>query len=166
MIRRLCLFFFAVWGAEVQAEHPIPRLPFVPRAYVCPRVDTAPVIDGRLDDAAWRLAPPTAPFVDIEGDLRPEPRFVTTARLAWDDSCLYVAAELEDLIERRLLSSADVMLIDIDALVWFFDTELGRRIRERRDHYRRGGPGSRQQEPARALQDGGLRSGGQQRNLL
>jgi hypothetical protein len=53
-------------------------------------------IDGRLDDAAWRDAPWTDLFVDIEGDARPRPRFRTRARMLWDEHFFYVAAEMEE----------------------------------------------------------------------
>ena len=76
--------------------------PFVgPRAsstrhYVCYRAPRVPVIDGRLDEAAWDAAAWTETFVDIEGDARPAPTLRTRAKLLWDDTYLYVAAELEE----------------------------------------------------------------------
>ena len=46
-----------------------------PKGYICCRA-TAPIrIDGRLDEDAWKLAPWTDDFVDIQGDARPQPRF-------------------------------------------------------------------------------------------
>ena len=33
--------------------------------------------DGQLDEPAWTEIPWSAPFVDIEGDLGPAPRFET-----------------------------------------------------------------------------------------
>ena len=57
----------------------------------------APIqIDGRLDDDAWKTAPWTDLFVDIEGDARPRPRFQTRAKMLWDDTYFYVAALLEE----------------------------------------------------------------------
>ncbi len=44
-----------------------------PLRYTCYRGSAAPVVDGRLDDAAWRLAPWTSYLVDIEGDRKPAP---------------------------------------------------------------------------------------------
>ena len=38
-------------------------------------------LDGKLDDAAWQLAPWTADFVDIEGDAKPKPRERTRAKM-------------------------------------------------------------------------------------
>jgi predicted metalloprotease with PDZ domain len=67
-----------------------------PKGYVCYRA-TAPIqIDGRIDEDAWKTAPWTDPFVDIEGDVRPRPRFQTRAKLLWDDNYFYVAALLEE----------------------------------------------------------------------
>lgn len=67
-----------------------------PRTYPAVRAAQAPVIDGRLDDACWQSAPWTEPFVDIEGDRKPRPAFLTRARIAWDENHLYIAARLEE----------------------------------------------------------------------
>ena len=99
MTRHLCFllpFCLVLLTQPVRAAHPVPSIPFAPRTAVCPRVAVPPVIDGMLDDDAWRLAPATTPFVDIRGDREPEPRLVTVAYLAWDDSCLYIAADLRE----------------------------------------------------------------------
>ena len=53
-------------------------------------------IDGRLDDPACATAPWTADFVDIEGTLKPTPRFRTRAKILWDDTSLSIAAELTE----------------------------------------------------------------------
>jgi hypothetical protein len=67
-----------------------------PRGYVCCRA-TGPIkIDGKLDDAAWQVVPWSEPFVDIEGDRKPAPRFRTRVKMLWDDRCLYIAADLEE----------------------------------------------------------------------
>src|SRR5439155_2435994 len=67
-----------------------------PLGYVCSRAASPLKIDGRLDDEAWRDAPWTADFVDIEGDARPRPRLRTRAKMLWDDEYFYVGAELEE----------------------------------------------------------------------
>ena len=67
-----------------------------PLGYVCSRTASPLKIDGRLDDAAWRDAPWTADFVDIEGDARPRPSLRTRAKMLWDDEYFYVGAELEE----------------------------------------------------------------------
>jgi Carbohydrate family 9 binding domain-like len=67
-----------------------------PRHYTCRRAGTPIQIDGRLDDAAWRNAPWTGWFVDIEGAKKPPPRLHTRVKMLWDDRFFYVAAELEE----------------------------------------------------------------------
>src|ERR1035437_9158280 len=67
-----------------------------PKRYTCRRAPSAIRIDGRLDDAAWKRAPWTARFVDIQGKKQPRPRFRTCVKMLWDDEYLYVGAELEE----------------------------------------------------------------------
>ena len=80
----------AAWLALAQAPPPDPR------GYVCYRASSPITIDGALGDAAWRDAPWTEEFVDIEGSLKPAPALRTRARMLWDDDYLYIAAELEE----------------------------------------------------------------------
>ena len=67
-----------------------------PKHYIAHRAATSLVIDGRLNDAAWRDAAWTDPFVDIEGDSKPRPRFDTRVKMLWDDQYFYVGADLEE----------------------------------------------------------------------
>ncbi len=67
-----------------------------PRSYVCPRAAAPVRVDGRLDDASWANAAWSEPFVDIEGDAKPRPRFRTRMKMLWDDQFFYIAAEMEE----------------------------------------------------------------------
>ncbi len=67
-----------------------------PKGYVCPHTTTPPKIDGRLNDAAWKQAPWTAFFLDIEGETKPKPRLRTRAKMLWDSQFFYIAAQLEE----------------------------------------------------------------------
>lgn len=67
-----------------------------PRGYLCYRAATPPVIDGKLDDAAWRDAPWSEEFLDIQGDKLPKPRHRTRMKMLWDDEYLYVSAYLDE----------------------------------------------------------------------
>ena len=80
------------------AEHalPEPAIPFAPRTYVAYRTAQPLKVDGRLDEAAWRAAAWTDDFVDIEGPAEPAPRFRTRAKMLWDSTNLYIAAELTE----------------------------------------------------------------------
>lgn len=68
----------------------------LPKRYFCRRSAGPIRIDGRLDDPAWRRAPWTDRFVDIEGPRKPTPRFRTRVKMLWDNAYFYVAAELEE----------------------------------------------------------------------
>ncbi|HPM89037.1 MAG TPA: carbohydrate-binding family 9-like protein [Bacteroidales bacterium] len=67
-----------------------------PENYICYRPGDVIVIDGILNESDWEAVPWTDNFVDIEGDAKPQPDFRTRAKMLWDDSYLYVAAELEE----------------------------------------------------------------------
>src|SRR5215211_2068578 len=67
-----------------------------PKGYICYRAPSAVRVDGKLDDDAWKAAPWTDAFVDIEGDRQPKPTFRTRVKMLWDDDNLYIAAELEE----------------------------------------------------------------------
>ncbi len=96
----LAIFFFhAAWADENYVP---------PRGYVCHRADKPLTVDGKLDEPAWKTAPWSDDFIDIEGDTppspplerggskRPKPRFRTRAKMLWDDKYFYIAAELEE----------------------------------------------------------------------
>ncbi len=79
-----------------KARIPEPAIPFDPRDYVCCRPSAPLRMDGILDEACWRKAEWTEDFMDIEGDLKPKPRFRTRVKMLWDDDFFYIAAELEE----------------------------------------------------------------------
>ncbi len=60
------------------------------------RVTVAPVIDGRLEDAAWAGAPPIADFREYDPREDGEPRFRTETRVAYDAKNLYVSVRSFD----------------------------------------------------------------------
>jgi hypothetical protein len=66
------------------------------RQYLCRRAATAIEVDGDISKSVWQSAPWSEDFVDIEGDIRPLPKFRTRMKMLWDDEYLYVAAELEE----------------------------------------------------------------------
>ncbi len=92
-----------------------------PKEYVCRRASRAPVVDGDLGDAAWRQAPWTGEFVDIEGAVKPRPRFRTRARLLWDQRYLYVAADMEEPHVWATLSEHDSIIYRDNDFELFLD---------------------------------------------
>ncbi len=97
------LFSWSLWAvsgytqsSNAPAFFPEPPISFWPKQYVCYRTDDPLVIDGKLNEMAWQRAEWTDDFVDIEGDLKPQPRFRTRAKMLWDDRFFYIAGELEE----------------------------------------------------------------------
>lgn len=101
----------------------VPGLPWAPERYLCLRVEEPPDIDGRLDDAAWRDAPWTADFVDIEGALKPKPRYRTRVKMVWDDVYFYVGAELEEPRVWATLEQRDSVICDDNDFELFVDPD-------------------------------------------
>ena len=54
------------------------------------------MLTGRLSHSDWQRAPWTDLFVDIEGDVKPRPRFDTRVKMLWDESYFYVGAVLNE----------------------------------------------------------------------
>ena len=81
-------------AARAQEDSPYYRI--IPNSYCCVRATTPITVDGKADEAAWKLAPWTADFVDIEGAGKDKPRFRTQVKMLWDDKNFYVFAQMEE----------------------------------------------------------------------
>lgn len=82
--------------AQSKPAADLERLPFAPLQTVVRRAASPPTIDGKLDEASWRVTAWSADFVDIQGPPLPAPRFRTRVKMLWDDDALYIAAELDE----------------------------------------------------------------------
>src|ERR1017187_5745683 len=90
------------WSARMQH--------IVPKNYLCHRTTAPVVIDGKLDDSAWKAVAWTDDFADIQGDAKPKPRFRTRAKMLWDDEYLYIAAEIEEPHVSATLTNHDAVI--------------------------------------------------------
>jgi len=103
------------------------------RRLACPAVKTAPVIDGRLDDAAWKRAGRTEPFVSLTMD---KAEVDTVAFVARDDKNLYLAFEcMEPNVDKLVAQHNDPDKIDLcldDDVEVFIDVG---RTREKYYHF-------------------------------
>jgi hypothetical protein len=84
----------------------------------------APVLDGKLDDAAWANAQSIDSFLEYEPNQGVETRFKTDVRVAHDDKYLYIMARMYDpapdsivsLLSRRdVRTQSDQLKIMIDS---------------------------------------------------
>lgn len=97
-------------GRAQRAPRDDEATPFAPRKYVAYRTPAKLSVDGKLDEPAWGAAAWSDPFVDIEGDTRPRPRFRTRAKMLWDDEYFYVSAEMEEPDVWGTLTERDAMI--------------------------------------------------------
>lgn len=104
-------------------ELPLPAVQYAPRSYVCYRTVGPLSIDGRLDEAAWANASWTEDFMDIEGPVKPTPRFRTHAKMLWDDDCLYIAADLEEPDVWATLTERDAVIYHDNDFEVFIDPD-------------------------------------------
>lgn len=96
----------------------------VPHYYISLRVAEPPVVDGKLDEQMWRKAPWTADFVDIDaGKDQPPPRFRTRAKMLWDDTYFYIAAELEEPDLWATLKERDAVIFQDNDFEVFLDPD-------------------------------------------
>jgi hypothetical protein len=102
---------------STQTEPPLqePQIEFNPRSYICYKTASPIQVDGKLTEAAWQNSSWTEDFGDIEGALKPAPRFKTRAKMCWDAEFLYVGAELEEPhVWARLMQRDTVIFYDND----------------------------------------------------
>ena len=86
-----------------------------PRQYTATFSEMSPVIDGKIDEAAWQNLPWTEQFKDIEGDSKPVPTWNTRAKMTWTAGGLYIAAELlEPHVWAYLNNHDDIVFYDND----------------------------------------------------
>lgn len=102
---------------------PVPVIEWAPRVYDAPRAPTPPVIDGRLDDSAWALAPRSAQFIDIEGPSRPTPHLSTRVRMVWDDDFMYLGAEMEEAHLWATITERDAVIYQDNDFEVFIDPD-------------------------------------------
>ena len=94
-----------------------------PKGYVAPFVEKAPVIDGDLQDAVWQQAPWAEDFEDIEGTNKPGPVFKTGVKMLWNDSCLFVAAQLQEPHLWATLKQRDAIIYQDNDFEVFIDPD-------------------------------------------
>lgn len=94
-----------------------------PKHYLCYRATERLTLDGKLNKPFWRHAPWTDAFVDIEGDAKPHPPFQTRAKMLWDDSYLYIGADLQEPHVWATLTEHDSVIFQDNDFEVFIDPD-------------------------------------------
>jgi hypothetical protein len=84
-----------VLGLLVGLALPLPAGDDFPiNVYPCPRAETAPTIDGSLEEAVWQQAPLVSGFTSFETGALVDPQ--ASFRLLWDEAALYLAVRCDE----------------------------------------------------------------------
>lgn len=120
----ILLILFSTIYAQVpsgQTSFPVPKIPFSPKHYVCYRASGPVMMDDNLNEGSWKYAAWTDYFVDIQGDLKPNPRYKTRVKMLWDNKYLYVGAELQEPHLWATLRQRDTVIFDNNDFEVFID---------------------------------------------
>lgn len=96
-------------------------LPFAPRHAICHRTPAPLVVDGRLDEASWRAAAWSDPFIDIDGVQRPP--LTTRVKMLWDEDFFYFGADLEEPHLWATLTARDSVIFQDNDFEVFIDPD-------------------------------------------
>jgi hypothetical protein len=126
--RRLVPLLLMIPSA-IPAQTAAPTAPMARATGQASRIDTAPRLDGRLDDAAWARAAVLSGFVQHEPFAGQSATERTEVRIVFDKEALYIGARLYDrdpsgIVRGEVRRDAD--LTQQDALVIILDTYLDR----------------------------------------
>jgi hypothetical protein len=94
-----------------------------PRGYVCLRASGAIGVDGVLDEPAWRAAPWSEPFGEMASGVLPDPALRTRVKMLWDDSYLYIAADVSGPQLWAEMTRHDSSLYQENAFEFFIDPD-------------------------------------------
>jgi hypothetical protein len=89
------------------------------------KVDTPPVIDGRLDDVAWQQAEPHTGFTQAEPMQGQPASEATDVRIVYDDDAVYIGVRLHDSNPSQIVTTdtrRDAPLEAMDSFQVIFDT--------------------------------------------
>nr|WP_321358404.1 carbohydrate-binding family 9-like protein [uncultured Draconibacterium sp.] len=95
----LLLTFFIISNLNLSAQEQwgkYARLFTTPNTYIAGQSRDAIKIDGQAKEPAWENAGWTSEFIDIQGPNMPQPTYSTRIKMLWDDTNLYIFAELEE----------------------------------------------------------------------
>ena len=126
-MKRTALAGFAalVCCLALAAETPAERIAPVEdlQHYICYQTAEPLEIDGHLSELAWQAAGWSGDFVDIEGGLKPAPRWRTRVKMLWDATYLYIGAVLEEPDVWATLTERDAVIYKDNDFEVFLDPD-------------------------------------------
>ena len=126
-MKLILAFFTILFGASFANAQAVftgyEHLFTIPLSYKIYQTKDALKMDGILNESSWKAATWSAPFVDIEGDKKPLPRYNTRFKMLWDKHNLYIAAELEEPHIWSYLSQRDTIVYHDNDFEVFIDPD-------------------------------------------
>ncbi len=119
----ILVIFSATMVLAQNKIYPTPQIDFNPEQYVCYRASDPLDIDGYFDEDDWQNAVRSKYFVDIEGSLKPRPRFWTYIKMLWDNDYFYIAAELQEPHIWATLEERDAVIYQDNDFEVFIDPD-------------------------------------------
>ena len=128
MIRKQILLVYIIfnylygqgfWGSGFPEE----KIQYNPRNYVCYKTEIPILIDGKINDPGWNNVDWTESFVDIEGNLKPDPYLDTKAKMTWDDNYFYFCAYMEDPHVWATITARDAVIFKDNDFEIFLDPD-------------------------------------------
>ncbi len=102
-------------------------LPFMiqsqPMIYYCHKTDDSIIIDGKLSENIWLIAPWTKTFSDITGNIKLEPKYGTRVKMVYNNDYLYIGAELSEPHIRATLTKRDDIIYNDNDFEIFIDPD-------------------------------------------
>lgn len=119
------LLLMQIYSNSAQAQFEGKEELFVtPKNYTVLFTPVSPGIDGKIDDAVWQKAVWTENFMDIEGIKKPVlPPLNTRAKMLWNDTCLFIAAEIQDPNVWAYLKDHDAIVYNDNDFEVFIDPD-------------------------------------------
>lgn len=89
-----------------------------------PKVETPPIIDGRLDDSVWKSAPVLSDYIQFEPDKGAPASVRTEVRVVYDDTHLYLGFKCWDPEPEKMVlgTERDNLLMGTDSVSVTLDT--------------------------------------------
>jgi hypothetical protein len=94
-----------------------------PEFYLCNKIETPLVIDGKMDDPQWQKAKWTDDFVDIEGNKKSKPYLDTKAKMLYDDEFFYFLFKMEEPHIWATLTQRDTVIFYDNDIEIFLDAD-------------------------------------------
>ncbi len=105
LLYRVCLL--VITASPVLAQLPAAPPLILQKQFRAIRVDTAPVIDGLLDDGVWQLAEPITDFHQIRPGDQTAPSEATEVAVVYTADALYISARMAD-SDPKLISAPTI----------------------------------------------------------